>query len=184
MKAVVTLTKKFFDAHPALAGQPTGFANMVRSGKKIHTCRQNFLYWSAKIEALKAANGVLCIREWSGRPYRSPQDTIIEIPASAVGVERLVLTKGKHHVEPYRHTITYHRATVEGKEVDIAELARNDGFDNAIDYTDFFKPLFDEAEDGSIEMAILHFTTFRYGSKNQDQNDTRKTKRKNQNGLL
>lgn len=164
MKAVVTLTKKFFDAHPTLAGKPTGFADMVRNGTKIHTCRQNYEYWKTKVDALKAANGTLCIREWSGRPYRSKQDTIIEIPASVVGVERLVLTKGKHHVEPYRHTITYHRATVEGKEVNIAELARNDGFDNAIDYTDFFKPLFEDAKDGVIEMAIIHFTPYRYGS--------------------
>ena len=158
MKAVVTLTKNFFAQHPSLAGQPTHFADMVKDGRKIHTCRANFVYWMAKIDALKAVDGTLCLREWTGKPYRSPQGRIMEIPAEVVGVERLVLTKDNHETECYH-------ATVDGREVDIAQLARNDGFTNPKDYTGFFTPLFDESKDGSIEMAIIHFTPFRYGSK-------------------
>lgn len=164
MKAVVTLTKKFFDAHPTLAGKPTGFADMVRNGTKIHTCRQNYEYWKTKVDALKAANGTLCIREWSGRPYRSKQDTIIEIPADTVAVAHLVLTRHVHRVEPYRHSIVSHNAEVDGVPVDVETLARNDGFTSAKDYVGFFTPLFDKAADGRIEMAIIHFTPYRYGS--------------------
>ncbi len=163
MKVVVTLTKKFFDQHPR-AGQPTGFADAVKAGTKIHTCRDNYDYWVKKIDTLKDADGILCIREWTGKPYRSPQGTIKETPAAMVAVSKLELTKGKHRVEPYRHSVEYYRATVDGVPVDVETLARNDGFTSAKDYVGFFTPLFDKAADGRIEMAIIHFTPYRYGS--------------------
>lgn len=48
MKVVVMLTKRFFDDHPR-AGEETHFADLVREGKKIHTCRDNPEYWVKKI---------------------------------------------------------------------------------------------------------------------------------------
>ncbi len=166
MKVVVTLTKKFFDQHPR-AGQPTGFADAVKAGTKIHTCRDNYDYWVKKIDTLKDADGILCIREWTGKPYRSPQGTIKETPAAMVAVSKLELTKGKHRVEPYSHSVEYYRATVDGVPVDVETLAHNDGFTNKRDFTAFLDPLFAKYNTDTITLAIIHFTPYRYG--NQDE---------------
>lgn len=164
MKVVVTLTKKFFDAHPR-AGEPTNFADLVKQGKKIHTCRDNFNYWIDKIALMKNVGGTLYIREWSGRPYRSPQDTIMEVPADITGVSELILQRSKHQVLPYRHSVDCYWATIDGEKVDIETLARNDGFKNQRDFTAFFDPLFDKYQRDILRLAIIHFTAYRYGKK-------------------
>ena len=161
MKLVVTLTKQYFKSHPK-AGEPTQFADMVRNGSKIHTCRDNADYWIGKIESLKATGGTLCIREWSGRPYRSPQDTVMEISSEVVHVSVLKLTRltfdgptsGCHY-----HTYS---AIVGNRHVLTEEIAKNDGFDNENDFLAFLDPLFDKYQSETIRLAIIHFTDFRY----------------------
>ena len=81
MKAVVTLGKYFGPKHPR-KGQETGFIAKVADGRKVHTCRSNYGYWRAKIEKITATGGVLSVRQWSAKPYRSPQEVITEIPAA------------------------------------------------------------------------------------------------------
>lgn len=71
MKAVVTLGKYFGPKHPR-KGQETGFIAKVADGRKVHTCRSNYGYWRAKIEKITATGGVLSVRQWSAKPYRSP----------------------------------------------------------------------------------------------------------------
>lgn len=92
MKAVVTLGKYFGPKHPR-KGQETGFIAKVADGRKVHTCRSNYGYWRAKIEKITATGGVLSVRQWSAKPYRSPQEVITEIPAGIVGVQRLALRR-------------------------------------------------------------------------------------------
>lgn len=152
MKVVVTLTKEFFREHPK-AGKPTHFAKSVKEGIKIHTCRDNYEYWAKKIEALKAANGTLCIREWSGKPYRSPQDTIEEIPSERVHVSTLTLT---------RLPGARYEAIVDGKEIDIRALATNDGFSDVRDFTAFLNPVFKMHGENTVKLAIIHFNEFEY----------------------
>ena len=161
MKVVVTLTKEFFKGHPR-AGQSTLFARMVREGVKIHTCRDNAEYWTKKIEMLKSAGGTLCIREWSGKPYRSPQDTIAEIPAETVHVSHLKLTRLTFD-GPTKET-RYHSysAMVNGKNVRVLEIANNDGFVNERDFVAFLDPLFDKYKVSTIHLAIIHFTDYKY----------------------
>lgn len=161
MKTVVMLTKVFFEGHPR-AGQTTNFADSVRAGKKIHTCRDNAGYWTKKIEILKATGGTLSVREWQDKPYRSPQVVIAGYPATEVGTSELTMTRYQHRVEPYRHSITCYRATVDGKPVEIEELAKNDGFTSAQDFTAFIDPLFDKYHSDTITLAIIHFNNYRY----------------------
>ena len=161
MKVVVTLTKQFFSKHPR-AGEETQFASLVKAGKKIHTCRDNYDYWASKIEALKAAGGTLCVREWSGRPYRSPQDTIVEIPAERVHVSKLKLTRiSLDGPTPGTHYHAY-SAIVNGKNVRIEEVARHDGFECERDFVAFLDPLFDRDNTNTEYLAIIHFTDFNY----------------------
>lgn len=162
MKAVVMLTKILFDGHP-MAGQETKFADSVKAGKKIHTCRDNYDYWSKKIGKLTAEGGTLCLRQWTAKPYRSPQETIAEIPADQVGVCKLEVKRYEHRVEPYRHTVTCYQATVDGQPADIDEIAKNDGFTQTRDFTAFIAPLFDKYKSDTITLAIIHFNKYRYG---------------------
>lgn len=163
MKVVVTLTKKFFDQHPR-AGQPTWFADAVKAGVKIHTCRDNYDYWVKKVEALKDADGTLCIREWTGRPFRSPQGTIKEIPAATVHVSQLKLCRHSY-VGAFDHKQhNDYSAVVDGEDVRLVDIAYNDGFWNERDFTAFIDPLFAKYDTDTITLAIIHFTPYRYGS--------------------
>ena len=90
MKTVVLLSKVFFEGH-SKAGQPTNFAQSVKDGCKRHTVRSNYAYWEKKIAALKKQGGTLCIRQWSGKPYRSQQETILEVPASIISIQKVTI---------------------------------------------------------------------------------------------
>jgi hypothetical protein len=97
---------------------------------------------------------VLSVRQWESQPYKSPQEILIEIPAEVVGVQKL--------------TIEYEKgscvAKVDGKKVYLNDLAKNDGL-GFYDFKDWFKPVFEKACKEPVELAIIHFTKFRYEPK-------------------
>jgi hypothetical protein len=173
MKVVVLLSKTFSPQHPK-AGQETNFREKLLCGigcpdcsmekerggiscyycnrgklKKIHTCRSNYEYWKKKIDRLKAEGGVLSIRQWSGKPYRSPQDIIVDIPASEIDVQKLGFGR-----EPDYERI--HCTFVDGKIANFIQIAHNDGL-SANDFEAWF-----ENCDLTRPVAIIHFTKFRY----------------------
>ncbi|MDR1154015.1 MAG: hypothetical protein LBL04_04835 [Bacteroidales bacterium] len=171
MKAVVLLSKTFFKGHPK-AGQPTYFKQKVLAAqmvikrptlhvtltapdgsevkeRKIHTCRANYEYWKKKIDRLKVEGGVLSIRQWSEKPYRSPHEIIVDIPAETIGVQKLGFGR-----EPDCERI--HCTFVDGKIANFIQIAHNDGL-SAADFEAWF-----ENYDLTQPMAIIHFTNFRY----------------------
>lgn len=163
MKAVVMLTKFFFDGHPR-AGEDTNFAELVREGVKVHTCRDNFEYWQKKIDKLKKEGGTLSVRQWTEKPYRSPQETIIEIPTDEVAVSKLTFTRNKHRVLPYTHELTYITAYVDDRQTNIETLANNDGFTRTRDFVAFISPLFDKYHSDTITLAIINFKQYIYNN--------------------
>lgn len=180
MKAVVTLSKTFFSMHPR-KGQETGFKAKVTDGRKVHTCRSNYEYWRAKIEKITATGGVLSVRQWSGKPYRSPQEVITDIPAGIVGVQKLELRREQQVVshfteegsKPIATTMYYdYAAKVDGIPIPLKILAENDGL-TVDEFKAWFAPVFDDAEKKypqlarfasaiTIDFAIIHFTKRRY----------------------
>lgn len=181
MKAVVTLGKHFGPKHPR-KGQETDFIAKVADGRKVHTCRSNYEYWRAKIEKITATGGLLSVRQWSGKAYRSPQEVITEIPAGIVGVQKLELRREKcvvnHYAEEQQEkpivSISYYdySAEVDGCPVSLDILAENDGL-TVDDFKAWFKPVFDDAEKKyhelaglasalTLDFAIIHFTKRRY----------------------
>lgn len=179
MKAVVTLSKKFFPAHYR-AGQETEFKAKVLAETKKHTCRSNYEYWAKKIAKVKETGGVLSVRQWSEKPYRSPQEVITEVPADVVSIQKLELRRDKvmveHHVEGERSPIATawnydYTAQVDGRPVPLLALAENDGL-NVEEFKAWFKPVFDEAERNynllyqevgtTIDFAVIHFTNKTY----------------------
>ncbi len=200
MKVVVTVSKKFFPAHYK-AGKPTYFEQKILAeqigkagitiiedgeekvieGRKKHTCRSNYEYWKGKITKLQETGGVLSVRQWSANPYRSPQDTITDIPAETVGIQKLELRREKQVVqhfeegkkETFTESITYDwTAEVDGWETPISLLAENDGL-TVEEFKAWFAPVFDKAEKKYsslnnisaatiMDFAIIHFTKERY----------------------
>lgn len=179
MKAVVTLSKKFFPAHYR-AGQETEFKAKVLAETKKHTCRSNYEYWAKKIARVKETSGVLSVRQWSEKPYRSPQEVITEVPADIVSAQKLELRRDKvmveHYVEGERSPIATswnydYTAQVDGRLVPLLALAENDGL-NVEEFKAWFAPVFDEAErkynlhsqevGTTIDFAVIHFTNKTY----------------------
>lgn len=150
---VITLSKVFPKGHPK-QGEPTGFEEAIlnaingidRAGhKKIHTIRANYGLWLKRFMDIEAGNAILSIRQWTGAPYRSKQREIAWLSKEdGIGIQRLQL------VDLFRAT------TIEGRKIELPDLARNDGltFD---DWYQWFK-----GYDLNKPLAIIHFTKFRY----------------------
>ena len=167
----VMLSKTFFPKHPK-AGELTGFREKVLKGTKRHTCRCNYEYWKSRIATLQKRQGVLSLRQWSGKPYQrgSTQEAILDIAANLIDVQPLVMTRRKLdeaeyvEVQPGKfvpRTAYDFKAEVEGTPIDVSELAKNDGL-SLEDFKAWFNPVFDEENTDALTFAVIHFTTFRY----------------------
>jgi hypothetical protein len=169
MKVIVVLGKKFPPKH-LKAGLETDFSLRVKCGQilndginagcwfpycgmcklcdergKIHTCQSNYEYWAKKINRLKEVGGVLSVRQWSGVPFRSKQEIIVDVPAEYVGIQRAVFTEDMKGVY------------IDDNFVFIEEFANNDG----LSYEDFCEWL--KNYDISKPLAVIHFTKYQYG---------------------
>jgi hypothetical protein len=106
---------------------------------KIHTIRGNYDFWK-RFEGQDVA-----LFTWEGQPYRSKQRVFCV--KRIVSVQRMVKERGYFYVPRGLCDLVY--AAIE-------KLAKNDGFGEKQDFLDWFY----DYPDG--DMAILHFTGFRY----------------------
>lgn len=162
---VITLSQVFPTWHKR-AGEPTKFRAAFLSGQtcskckkrnhamctsecfsglKIHTIRANYPLWLKRITEVQAGKAVLSVRQWTGKPYRSPQEEIaILTNEDGLGIQELKM------IDLFRPT------TINGNRVELPDLAANDGL-SFNDWYDWFK-----SYDLKQPMAIIHFTKFRY----------------------
>ena len=152
-KIIITLSRLFPVTH-SRRGQPTDFASKLASGEKKHTIRKNYHQWQHNAEKMEQGGYVLSIRQWSGKPYNSPQVEIAQ-RSNPIGVQPIEL---RYHAD--YGTIT---AKIDGHEwldADCATIAKNDG----LSVNDFREWFFGERpqEDKVFTGAIIHFTEFRY----------------------
>lgn len=152
-KIIITLSRVFPVTH-SRRGEPTGFANKLASGAKKHTIRKNYDMWKLNAEKMERGKFYLSVRQWSGKPYNSPQVEIAQ-RHNPIGVQA---------VELYYHsdndTIT---ARIDGREwldADCYELAKNDGL-SVQDFKEWFFGK-DPQEDKVFKGGIIHFTDLRY----------------------
>ena len=144
-KIVLTLCK-VFPATSSEAGEPTGFEAKLKAGIKKHTIRANKGgVWDKRVDDIQAGKKVLCVREWTGKPYHSEQREFARF--EKIGIQ---------HVEIFRSTFPV-QCKVDGKLVAVEELAANDG----LSYDQFIDWFFGDGAD-HFEGVILHFTDFRY----------------------
>lgn len=123
---------------------------------KIHTIRTNYKLWEKRIREVQDGNAVLSIRQWSGKPYRSKQTTILNlIKDDGVGIQPLKITRCVDKLDD-KECIAI---SVDGKtkaNLTLEEIAHKDGLPFE-DWAAWFK-----GADTSQDMAIIHFTSFRY----------------------
>jgi len=108
---------------------------------KIHTIRQNFLYWK-KFEGKEVA-----LFTWEGKPYRSKQKVFCI--KKIISVQKIEKETGDR--EPF----WLHLCEQNEHILHLNEIAENDGLKEKE-----FEEWFDNYPDGY--MAILHFTDYRY----------------------
>lgn len=138
------LSKTFPKGH-LHAGEQTFFKEKLGISK-LHTIRANYSLWQQRIAEIQAGKGVLSIRQWSGKPYRSKQVEIVMLTAeNGIGIQRLDIFD---FMRP---------AKVDSSQlVDLTDLANNDGLSFS-DWYHWFR-----LADVTKPMAIIHFTNFRY----------------------
>lgn len=142
---VLTVSENFPKTHPK-SGEPTNFPLSIKHYDKIHTIRGNYDLWAKRFEKINAGEAVLSIRVWEGKPYNSKQREIFRYDYRRnIGIEKVTF-------RDYLYDIN-----INGKSVDVDELAKNDGLSYS-DFEHWFK-----GYDLSKPMAVIHFTDFRYG---------------------
>lgn len=159
---VITLSKRFMKGHPK-EGEPTYFKNKFLEYQKKHTIRGNYELWNKRIEEVQRGEAKLSIRQWSGKPYASKQEIIMELTAeNGVGIERLdmqFLPDGTPVCSVVNHLDgVYERVYCFSNEL-IRTLAQNDGLSYK-DWLSWFNPKRKPMSEESY--AIIHFTDFRY----------------------
>lgn len=140
---VITLSSVFPTTHPR-KGKGTAFAPAFRNGE-----------------------AVLSVRQWAGTPYRSKQVELARLTAEdGVGIQKAVVSRSEWEEDDHKTHYCYW-ATVEGKEIRIDDIAKNDGFPDSVDYVMWFDPDLEKQNPDKddwkhLELAIIHFTPFRY----------------------
>ncbi len=159
----IMLSRVFPVTHPK-AGQETEFAPKVMAAinnmpcylKKLHTIRANYDLWKKRIDEVMAGEAELCLRQWTGKPYRSKTVVIKRLRwDDGVGIQKLNF--GWHNGEQIPVIEGWYMYGENGSK---AELAKNDGV-SLEDWQEWFKghekdTVYDKP------LAIIHFTNFRY----------------------
>ena len=150
-KKVIVLMSRVFPLNSSRAGEKTGFKESIVEGRKIHTIRDNFAVWAKKLDAIKKGDHVLSVRQWSGRPYNSPQVEILRTKEH-IGYQPITIR--------YDHKNNFIVAKVGNAFVPINTLAKNDG----LSVEDFKEWIFGKnpQESKLFKGIVIHFTPFRY----------------------
>lgn len=149
-KVVITLSKTFPVCHKN-AGEPTGFAESLDSGTKIHTIRRDEKSaWTDRVKDINSGKKYLSIRQWEGKPYNSKQQEIATL--ENVGIQNITIT--------YTSKDSLPLCWVDKKQIPIEEVAKNDG----LPVEAFVEWFFGSKNKATLfEGVIIHFTDFRYG---------------------
>ena len=149
MKTYVLMLSKAFPAQHPRKGEPTGFREAFRK-TKLHTIRDNYRLWAKRIAEVQRGEAVLSVRQWSGKPYCSKQETIATLTAQdGVGLQKLTELDTQAYC-------FYPCVRIEKRNIDKALVAKNDGL-LLEDWRRWFRNY-----DLTKPLAIIHFTSFRY----------------------
>lgn len=170
---IICLSKAFPSSHP-MKGKPTDFKMAMLSALlcakccirkkgmcmgecvasayiKRHTVRANYPLWAKRIAEVQRGEAVLSVRQWSGRPYMSKQETIALLTAQdGIGIQMLKFLPDADGC------ILWNQFVIDNRYADIKNVANNDGL-SLEDWREWFRNY-----DLTKPLAIIHFTSFRY----------------------
>jgi len=179
---VITLSRKFPKGHRK-EGEKTFFKEKFRFGQqcqfcppkyrntnypecdeclkhnapiKLHTIRANYDLWKKRFEQVERGEACISVREWTDKPYHSPQVEITRITREhGIGLQKLTFRRVEQITA---RTLATGVPALLGYApcFDARELASNDGLDFE-DWRSWFV-----SYDHTKPMAIIHFTKFRY----------------------
>ena len=145
---VIMISRVFLKGHER-EGEFTKFVEKILDNIKIHTLRSNIELWEKRFEKIEAGNACISLRYWEGKPYKSKQIEFKRLTKEdGIGLEVL-------EFDPITKIHPLFNKKI--SKNDIANeylIAKNDG----LFYNDFL--IFFEKVKG--EVAIIHFTKFRY----------------------
>lgn len=148
---VITLSRVFPAKHPK-KGRRTQFYLKFIDGqskydtphwKKVHTIRANYELWRKRFEKINSGEACLSVREWTGKPFWSPQRDIARLTRED-GI-------GLQHCWMYNNSIF-----IDGHPIEKETVAWRDGL-SLEDWEAWFKDY-----DKSKALAVIQFTKFRY----------------------
>lgn len=147
-KKAVLILSEYFPAKHKRAGEPTHFVEKIKNGNKIHTIRDNSQWWLKKIISIQSEQMYLSLRKWIGKPYYTGQ---IEFEKKYnVGWQPIVMI--------YTANDDFPRVWIDGNEVSVHDIAKNDGLSTE----DFVEWFFGKSKSNVYAGCIIHFTDFRY----------------------
>lgn len=156
LKCYVLLVSRYFGKESKQAGEPTNFVEKILDGSKKHTIRLNYQHWEKRFEEIKAGKAYLSLRYWLGAPYKSPQEEFLKLTAAdGIGLQKVSFPMGVFIDDC-------------DSNVKLKTLAENDGLD-----FETFKEWFGDkltANNDNEDLAIIHFTNFRY-TNSKSEND-------------
>lgn len=153
-KNVVVILSSLFPVYHPKRGKRTRFReNLLLSYGKIHTIRTGYDRWRHNLDKVMDGDFSLSVREWTGRPYNSPQTEIMSLKES-VGYQRISMS-----YDPRTDDL---KVVIDGRPLrDVGLLARNDGL-SLEDFKSFMFGATRSKDKQLIQGIIIHFTDFRY----------------------
>lgn len=153
----IIISQTFPKSHPK-AGQPTGFVEGVRTRKKLHTIRKSVDFWIDRIQRIGRGEGVLSVRTWSGKPYRSPQIEVCSFPNEEAEVKPSYeyakrVSETEFLIFDREHDLIKNKW---GLQIPSTKLAENDGLSHQ-DFLDWFR----DVKTGEVTV-IIHFQSQSY----------------------
>ena len=125
---VLTFSRQFPANHPR-AGAETSFISKTLAREKQTTIRKNHFRWRKIAGDLKEQKGILSLRYWSDKPYRSKQIEFAQV--SEINVRRAFITNDQNR--GFEMSIDSD-CQCRG---DIAKIAEKEGL-SVLDFMDWF----------------------------------------------
>ena len=147
---------KQFPSHHYKKGDPTQFYGKCLAGTKIHTIRINAKLWASRIDEVNAGRAIISVREWSEKPYASPQQELFQMHKCGYEFVEKSHTMGMYVVTNFESDPVWEVGLEYQEGFGNGTIPKNDGL--AIDeFNSWFKKI-----DTREQLIIIHFTDFRY----------------------
>ena len=149
---ILPISKTFPAWHPR-RGEPTGFAEKILSGEKIHTLREN------KGGYYKDGD-IVSIRQWPGKPYE--RGTRPEVIRDGVRIGVVPVRLQMISARFWLNLIAKATVSRDELDIDLFLIAQYDGLSKT-DLCEWFFPNWNYSRGSQAwDGYIIHFTDFRY----------------------